>query len=313
MAKHKKGAKRKATEEVDAAQRGRDQQSDKEGGRKKKNRLASMNLSTDIEEEEGHGRPASSKSSKRKEKPFSKGKPLPPDSEDDEEVDESEDDTGKSEDLDDEEDGDESSLEGGEFEDEEINAEVTPDGAMQRKRNDMPKDDDSFDDKSVLSQAEWLNEIMAVSPASKLPTNFHNNSHSFMRGIRCILQRNEELEKRVAEYKANWEMLQLSKKAKKGRNLSVAQQQIVLEAKGAIINKVCRMVKFPKTGWELYSNSPNSVFDSLIRASVSFPTGMSEVQIELLWNDVIAPGLNRSLTNAKNRILQDVKKRFLCK
>jgi hypothetical protein len=135
-----------------------------------------------------------------------------------------------------------------------------------------------------------------------------------MRGIPCILQRNEELEKRVAEYKANWEMLQLSKKAKKGRNLSVAQQQIALEAEGAIINKVCRMVKFPKTGWELYSNSPNSVFDSLIRASVSFPTGMSEVQIELLWNDVtIAPGLNRSLTNAKNRILQDVKKRFLCK
>jgi len=54
------------------------------------------------------------------------------------------------------------------------------------------------------------------------------------------------------------------------------------------------MVKFPKTGWELYSNSPNSVFDSLIRASVSFPTGMSESQIEVLWNDVIAPGLSRS-------------------
>ena len=139
-----------------------------------------------------------------------------------------------------------------------------------------------------------LNEVMAVSPASKLPTNFHNNSHSFMRGIRCILQRNEELEKRVAEYKANWEMLQSSKKAKKGGNLTVAQQQIALEAKGAIINKVCRMVKFPKTGWELYSNSPNSVFDSLIRASVSFPTGMSESQIEVLWNDVIAPGLSRS-------------------
>jgi hypothetical protein len=71
------------------------------------------------------------------------------------------------------------------------------------------------------------------------------------------------------------------------------------------------MVKFPKTGWELYSDSPNSVFDSMIRSSVSFPTGMSESQIEVLWNDIIAPGLGRSLTNAKYRILQDVKKRFL--
>jgi hypothetical protein len=106
-----------------------------------------------------------------------------------------------------------------------------------------------------------LNEVMAVSPASKLPTNFHYNRHSFMRGINCIIRRNEELEKQVAEYKANWEILKSSKKAKKGSNLTVGQQQIALEAKGAIINKVCRMVKFPKTGWELYSDSPNSVYD----------------------------------------------------
>jgi hypothetical protein len=48
-------------------------------------------------------------------------------------------------------------LEGDEFDDEENNAEVTPDGGMHRQRNEEPKDDNSFDDKSVHSHAVWLN------------------------------------------------------------------------------------------------------------------------------------------------------------
>lgn len=52
-----------------------------------------------------------------------------------------------------------------EEEDEENNTEVPPE-RVHRQRNEAPKDDDSFDDKSVRSQVVWLNEIMAVGPAN---------------------------------------------------------------------------------------------------------------------------------------------------
>jgi hypothetical protein len=63
---------------------------------------------------------------------------------------------------------------------------------------------------------------------TKLPTNFHCNRHSFMRGIQCIGWRNEE----VARHRGNWE-IKSTKKTKKSGNLTVAQQQIALEAKSS--------------------------------------------------------------------------------
>jgi hypothetical protein len=203
-----------------------------------------------------------------------------------------------------------------EEEEDENGGKVTPE-AGDRQRSKERKDDDdddsynSFDEKSTQGQLHWLQDVLTVSPESNFPNDFHKNRTTFMNGISCIIRQNEELKKEVMRHRANWEILRSSKKAKKEGNLTVAQQQILLEAKGAIINKVCRMIKFPKTGWELYSRNPNSVFDSMIRTQVSFPTGLTESQIEILWNDVIAPALPRALTNAKNRILQDVKKRFL--
>jgi hypothetical protein len=203
-----------------------------------------------------------------------------------------------------------------EDEEDENGGKVTPE-AGDRQRSKERKDDDdddsynSFDEKSTQGQLHWLQDVLTVSPESNFPNDFHKNRTTFMNGISCIIRQNEELKKEVMRHRANWEILRSSKKAKKEGNLTVAQQQILLEAKGAIINKVCRMIKFPKTGWELYSRNPNSVFDSMIRTQVSFPTGLTESQIEILWNDVIAPALPRALTNAKNRILQDVKKRFL--
>ena len=190
---------------------------------------------------------------------------------------------------------------------------MTPEGAGRQRNDDLEEDDDAnpFEHMTKLEQLHWLQDVMVVSPESNFPNDFHKNRIAFEKGMRSIIRRNEQLEMEVREYKANWEVLKASKKTKKVANLTVAQQQILLEAKGAVINKVCRMIKFPKTGWELYSNNPNSVFDSMIRTQVSFPTGMTGPQMEILWNNVIAPSLPRALTNAKNRILQDVKKRFL--
>lgn len=193
------------------------------------------------------------------------------------------------------------------------NGKVTPEGGGRQRNDDLEEDDDAnpFEHMTKLEQLHWLQDVMVVSPESNFPNDFHKNRIAFEKGMRSIIHRNEQLEMKVREYKANWEVLKASKKTKKVANLTVAQQQILLEAKGAVINKVCRMIKFPKTGWELYSNNPNSVFDSMIRTQVSFPTGMTGPQMEILWNNVIAPSLPRALTNAKNRILQDVKKRFL--
>ncbi len=193
------------------------------------------------------------------------------------------------------------------------NGKVTPEGAGRQRNDDLEEDDDAnpFEHMTKLEQLHWLQDVMVVSPESNFPNDFHKNRIAFEKGMRSIIRRNEQLEMEVRQYKANWEVLKASKKTKKVANLTVAQQQILLEAKGAVINKVCRMIKFPKTGWELYSNNPNSVFDSMIRTQVSFPTGMTGPQMEILWNNVIAPSLPRALTNAKNRILQDIKKRFL--
>jgi hypothetical protein len=165
---------------------------------------------------------------------------------------------------------------------------------------------------SFNGQVCWLNEkILAVSPTTtKDRFSYMKVTSSFLRGVWSIIKRKFELEEEVKEHKANWEILQSSKKAKKAGKLTVVQQQMVHEAKGAIVKTVCRQVKFPKTGWELYSDEPKSVFHSMIRDSVSFPTGMSESQIEVLWNDSVAPLLVRHLTNAKNTILQAVKTRF---
>ena len=193
---------------------------------------------------------------------------------------------------------------------EDEHTEVTPEGLSgQRGTVASPGDDDSsFDKMSYEEQLKWVNDkVVADSPYIECTTM----TKRFMKGVRSIIKRNLELEEEVKDHKANWDILQSSKKAKKAGKLTVVQQQMLHEAKGAVVKTVCRQVKFPKTGWEMYSAEQKSVFHSMIRDSVSFPTGMSEKQIEVLWNESIGPLLVRHMTNAKNNILQAVKSRFL--
>lgn len=226
---------------------------------------------------------------------------------------EDDDDDGEESDMDSkmddglDEDDDDDNL-GDDAEDEQTK-EVTPEGlSVQRGTVASPGDDDSsFDKMSYEEQLKWVNDkVVANSPYIECSTM----TKRFMKGVHSIIKRNLELEEEIKDHRANWDILQLSKKAKKAGKLTVVQQQMLHEAKGAVVKTVCRQVKFPKTGWEMYSTEKKSVFHSMIRDSVSFPTGMSEKQIEVLWNDSIGPLLVRHMTNAKNNILQAVKSRF---
>ena len=121
-----------------------------------------------------------------------------------------------------------------------------------------------------------------------------------------------ELKRKNLELEASWELLNTSKKAKKGGQLSKAQAQMVSEAHGAINSTILRMVKWPKSGWTNYSSNPNSICQMML-PKISLPPGLEGKQIEVLWNEVIAPALPRMMTQARNGILQPMRTRFYSK
>jgi hypothetical protein len=84
-----------------------------------------------------------------------------------------------------------------------------------------------------------------------------------------------ELKRKNLELEASWELLNTSKKAKKGGQLSQAQAQMVSEANGAINSTVLRMVKSPKSGWTNYSSNPNSICQ-MMSPKISLPSGLEE-------------------------------------
>ena len=128
-----------------------------------------------------------------------------------------------------------------------------------------------------------------------------------MMGRQCI-----ELKRKNLELEASWELLNTSKKAKKGGQLSKAQAQMVSEAHGAINSTILRMVKWPKSGWTNYSSNPNSICQMML-PKISLPPGLEGKQIEVLWNEVIVPALPRMMTQARNGILQPMRTRFYSK
>jgi hypothetical protein len=120
-----------------------------------------------------------------------------------------------------------------------------------------------------------------------------------------------ELKRKNLELEASWELLNIntSKKAKKGGQLSQTQAQMVSEAHEDINSTVLRMVKWPKSGWMNSSSNPNSICQMML-PKISLPPGLEEKQIEVLWNEVIAPALPRMMTQARNDILQPMRTRF---
>ena len=103
---------------------------------------------------------------------------------------------------------------------------------------------------------------------------------------------NQVLKRKVQEMTSNWEMLQESKKAKKGK-VSPVHTQMLKEASSAIKDKVCRMIKFHQRGWERYSVEQGSVC-VMMMSYISFPPDMTEAQKEFLWTDLIAKALDSS-------------------
>ena len=127
--------------------------------------------------------------------------------------------------------------------------------------------------------------------------------------VALMERQNIELKRKNLELEASWELLKTSKKAKKGGQLSKAQAQMVSEANGAINSTVLRMVKWPRPGWTNYSSKHGSICQ-LMMPKISLPPGLEEKQIEVLWNEVIAPALPRMMTQARNSILQPMRTRF---
>lgn len=93
------------------------------------------------------------------------------------------------------------------------------------------------------------------------------------------------------------------------KQLSPEQQQIKLEVGCSMNTKVIRAVKFPKPGWSAYSETPGTVC-AVIMNDVSLPYGITEGEKRKLWDGFIKKMLNRMLTQAKNRITQDLRKQF---
>ena len=99
----------------------------------------------------------------------------------------------------------------------------------------------------------------------------------------------------------------LSTKARKKKDLTREQRQMLSEV-GSIMRKVLfRTIKFPIVGWDKYSEKSNSCCGKVL-STVKLPPGADDNFKRLIWDDLIKPELPSMLGSRKNDMLQDMRK-----
>ena len=120
-----------------------------------------------------------------------------------------------------------------------------------------------------------------------------------------------ELKKEVEEYKRQVAIYEMAKKSRKKTKVrDEATKTIIQEARSVFASKVGRYVKFPGPGWKLFSKESNTVCGMML-PEISFPSGSSEGEKKMIWEDVLVPLLSRMLTDHKNKITQLMRKQYI--
>ena len=74
-----------------------------------------------------------------------------------------------------------------------------------------------------------------------------------------VIKENTDLKRKVSELEGQFEVLRMMKKAKKGKEMSPEQRQMIADVSAEIRKHFVRVVKFPrKVGWQYWSEDPNS-------------------------------------------------------
>ena len=120
-----------------------------------------------------------------------------------------------------------------------------------------------------------------------------------------------ELKKEVEEYKRQVAIYEMAKKSRKKTKVrDEATKTIIQEARSVFASKVGRYVKFPGPGWKLFSKESNTVCGMML-PEISFPSGSSDGEKKMIWEDVLVPLLSRMLTDHKNKITQLMRKQYI--
>jgi hypothetical protein len=117
-----------------------------------------------------------------------------------------------------------------------------------------------------------------------------------------------DLKRRLADYEKKEHVMSMAKRAKRGV-LTPEQKQMVSEASSAVKDVFCRSVKFPKAGWQKWSEDENTAA-GMILPSLRFHPNATTEDKRRIWEGLIAPALPRIMTQCRNKILQPMRATF---
>jgi len=126
-----------------------------------------------------------------------------------------------------------------------------------------------------------------------------------------VIKENTDLKRKVSELEGQFEVLRMMKKAKKGKEMSPEQRQMIADVSAEINRKhFVRVVKFPrKVGWQHWSEDPNSA-SGMIASKINWPSGCTVEHKEAIWNTFLAKVVPRMVTAQRNKITQEMRRVF---
>ena len=110
--------------------------------------------------------------------------------------------------------------------------------------------------------------------------------------------------------------IELNRRAvKKHKVVKLTEDDKVVDNEVLTIMKfeIVRWMKFPKSGWNLWSEAEGSICKMICDKMVSWPTQVTNAHKKRVWDRVIAPRMARKLTVIKNQITQKMKDVFMSK
>ena len=122
---------------------------------------------------------------------------------------------------------------------------------------------------------------------------------------------NDELKRQLQQMKQQMAYSQ-SCKARKKKELTVEQRQMLSEVGGVMRRTLFRSIKFPIQGWDRYSEDMNSCCGRVL-STVKLPPQSDENFRRMIWDELIRPELHSMLGVCKNSMTQDMRKQHMRK
>ena len=170
-------------------------------------------------------------------------------------------------------------------------------------------DDDSSDDEEDVAVETMKERTRTGGKGGMIDINRRDDSYDIDTVDSRVMElqaENKNLKEQLNQMKQQM-TYSLSTKARKKKDLTREQRQMLSEV-GSIMRKVLfRTIKFPIVGWDKYSEKSNSCCGKVL-STVKLPPGADENLKRLIWDDLIKPELPSMLGSRKNDMLQDMRK-----